>query len=141
VRDGEGKEMYTYSLSDAKNAPVTMKMAPLEKQSPWESRRAWKDVADPLRQGDFGKALNAKSKLENGQREMRKKEKAEGRSWEQAFFSKVEEEKERDMLAILVESVGKEELRNILGTECWRYDADKARRWRDGEILRPKGPC
>ena len=146
VKDGKGKELYTYDLSDPKNQPAPMMMAPLDKQSPWESRRAWRDVAEPLQEGDFSKALNAKSKLENGQRDMRKREKAEGKKWDQAFFSKVDETQEKSAeggaLSKLLETLDNDEVKNILGSDgCWRFDASKAEKWREGQRSRPEAPC
>lgn len=145
VKDGQGKEMYTYDLADHKNQPAPMMMAPLDKQSPWESRRAWRDVAEPLREGDFSKALNAKSKLENAQRDMRKREKAEGKKWDQAFFSKVDDSvgtSSEGVLSKLMKTLDNDEVKNILGSDgCWRYDAAKAKKWREGQRSRPEAPC
>jgi oxysterol-binding protein-related protein 9/10/11 len=142
VKDGSGKELYTYDLSDAKNKPVTMNLAPPEKQSPWESRRAWKDVAEPLRAGDFGKALSAKSKIETAQREMRKKEKAEGRTWESAFFRRVDDESKEGQLSQLLEIVGKDaDSQSILGSDgIWRFDQERAKAWRSGQRSWPETP-
>ena len=145
VRDGKGKGLYTYDLSDAENQPAPMHLAPLEKQSPWESRRAWNSTAESLKEGDFGKALGAKSKLENGQREMRKRERAEGKTFDLAFFSRTDDDKERlgeeDTLAKLMEAVDKNEVKNILGGNgIWRFDAAKAKKWRAGQRSRPDTP-
>lgn len=142
VNDGKGKELYKYDLSDSKNKPATMMLQPPEKQNPWESRRAWKDVAEPLRAGDFSKALNAKSKIETAQREMRKKEKAEGKQWESAFFRRVDDEKNEGRLGELLETLGKDEdSMNVLGSHgVWRFDATKAEAWREGRTSRPETP-
>ncbi|KAF1839427.1 Oxysterol-binding protein [Decorospora gaudefroyi] len=59
-------------------------------QDPWESRRAWSEVVDALRQGDMKGVTRAKSVVENGQREMRKEEEAQGRQFEPVFFKRVE---------------------------------------------------
>ena len=144
VKDGKGKELYTYDLSDAKNQPAPLIMAPLDKQSPWESRRAWKGVADPLAEGNSSKALDAKSKLENAQRDMRKREKAEGKTWDQAFFSKVEDEARAEGSAhsTLLELLDNSEVKSILGGDGgWRFDAAKAKKWREGQRSRPEGPA
>lgn len=146
VKDGKGKELYTYDLADAKNQPSPMILATPEKQSPWESRGAWRDVAEPLKTGDYQKALSAKSKLENAQREMRKREKAEGKRWETGFFYKVDVEANTSngsgKLAQLMEAVGNDEqIRRMLGTDgCWRFDQEKARNWREGQRSRPETP-
>jgi hypothetical protein len=62
-------------------------VAPLEKQHPLESRRAWAKVADAIAQGDLDRVSQEKGKIENAQREMRAKEKAEGRTWQRRYFT------------------------------------------------------
>ena len=144
VKDGEGKELFKFDLSAPENEPAPMMLAPLEKQNPWESRRAWKNVSEPLANGEFSIALSAKSTIENAQRDMRKGEKAEGKTWEQAFFTKVDEGNERSngsALSKLTEILGKEEVKNIMGSDgCWRFDAAKAKRWNEGQRSRPDAP-
>jgi len=146
VKDGSGKKLYEYDLSDEKNKPVDMMMASLDKQNPWESRRAWQGVIKGLQEGDFQAALQAKSKLESAQREMRKREKAEGKKWEQAFFVQVSEEEKRQShdraLDHLIESLGRNiDVKNILSTEgCWSFDREKEKKWREGLRQRPESP-
>ena len=143
VKDKSGKEVYTTSLSDPAHQPVPLSVAPLEKQSPWESRRAWHDVATNLQSGTFQKALSAKSKLENGQREMRKNEKADSQEWEQAFFVKCsEQEKQEGELASILKVAGKEvDMKSTLGANgCWRFDAEKERRFREEGLKWPATP-
>ncbi|KAK3310329.1 uncharacterized protein B0T15DRAFT_481730 [Chaetomium strumarium] len=62
-------------------------VAPLEKQHPLESRRAWAKVADAIAQGDLDRVSQEKGKIENAQREMRVKERAEGRTWQRRYFT------------------------------------------------------
>ena len=134
VNDKLGQELYTTSISDTAHRPVQLSVAPLEKQSPWESRRAWHDVAANLRSGTFQKALNAKSKLENRQREMRKKEKAEGQEWESAFFVRCSEQEiqEGELARILKVAANEVDLKSTLGADkCWRFDAGKERQFRE----------
>ena len=80
----------TVDLADPKYAPVPVTLPSVEQQSPWESRQAWKATADALRRGDSAGVIQEKSKIENAQREVRRKEKSEGRVWEGAFFVKNE---------------------------------------------------
>ena len=142
IKDCSGKTISDYTLSDEANQPAPMKMAPLDKQSPWESRRAWQDVARPLEKAEYSKALDAKSKLENAQREMRKKEKTAGKTWESAFFRKPDEQQESALMALLAElKAGGIETRDILGNNgCWRFDAEKEKRWKAGETPWPETP-
>ncbi|KAI9798180.1 MAG: Oxysterol binding protein [Piccolia ochrophora] len=85
---GSKKEIDSYT---AKNTPTTpLKVAPLDKQDELESRRAWRDVAAAIEKGDMDKTSAAKSKIENQQRDLRKKEQSDSREWERRYFSRVE---------------------------------------------------
>ena len=56
-----------------------LQVAPLEHQHPLESRRAWQHVANAINRGDIFAVGHEKTKIEQEQREMRKREKAEER--------------------------------------------------------------
>ena len=62
-------------------------VAPLEKQHPLESRRAWSKVAAAIAKGDLDTVGQEKGKIENAQREMRAKEKADGQVWQRRYFT------------------------------------------------------
>ena len=65
-----------------------------------------------------------KSKIENSQRDMRKKEQAEGREWERRFFTRVPNDPVFDRLAApLGERSETEKTGGI-----WRFDVGKAER-------------
>jgi hypothetical protein len=66
-----------------------MHVAPPQDQDPWESRRAWQDVIAALRRGDMKGTADAKSVLEDGQRQMRSDEEARGDKWKALFFTNV----------------------------------------------------
>lgn len=72
---------------------------PLSQQGPLETRRAWKKVADAIEKGDYEVTGVEKSKIENEQREMRKKEKEEGREWPRRYFTKVNNDERFQALA------------------------------------------
>ncbi|KAF3936294.1 hypothetical protein ABW19_dt0207629 [Dactylella cylindrospora] len=77
----------------AKTTPTTpLDILPLEQQDPLESRRAWAKVAAAIDKGDYEETGVEKSKIENAQRELRKKEKADGVEWERRYFSVVEDD-------------------------------------------------
>lgn len=65
-----------------------------------------------------------KSKIENAQRELRKKEQAEGREWERRFFSKVSSDPIFEKLAAVIGE--KSETEKTGG--MWRFDVGKAQR-------------
>ncbi|KAF2631058.1 Oxysterol-binding protein [Macroventuria anomochaeta] len=83
---------------------ATLKSLPLQiedtaEQDPWESRRAWGDVIAALKRGDMKAAADAKSIVEQGQRQMRKDEIANGTSWKNRFFKSVGRDEVFDTLS------------------------------------------
>jgi oxysterol-binding protein-related protein 9/10/11 len=82
----KGVEIDSYDVEAARPAPISL--PDLADQDAFESRKAWKDVIYALRKGDLQGTVNAKSKLENAQRALRRKEVAEGTKWEPLYFSK-----------------------------------------------------
>ena len=64
-------------------------MAPLEEQDVFESRKAWSNVAARIEKGDMDGTSHFKSRIENGQRALRKKEADEKRQWKRVFFKQV----------------------------------------------------
>lgn len=91
IRDGtrkHGGEIETYNAKTSKNTPLTVR--PIAQQDPYESNRAWQYVAVAISKGDMDTVGAEKSKIENAQRELRKKEQSEGRKWERRFFKHVE---------------------------------------------------
>ncbi|SCZ94444.1 BZ3500_MvSof-1268-A1-R1_Chr12-2g03903 [Microbotryum saponariae] len=71
-------------------SPIEVK--PISEQSEYESRRAWKEVADGIRKGDFDTASAAKSRIENSERQKRKDEAAAGKPFETRLFDVVEDD-------------------------------------------------
>lgn len=69
-----------------------MTLKPIAEQDPLESRRAWEKVQAAINKGDLETTSAEKSQIENMQRELRKKEKEEGKEWERRYFSRVEDE-------------------------------------------------
>lgn len=70
----------------------TIRVADLDEQDAWESRKAWKDVVAAQQRGDMGGVAKAKSIVEQGQREMRKDEDARNATWSNVFFNQVEQD-------------------------------------------------
>ncbi|AWU77522.1 uncharacterized protein C5L36_0D02660 [Pichia kudriavzevii] len=67
-----------------------LQVKPIEEQHDLESRKAWLDVANAIKDGDYDEIHNAKSKLENAQRDLRKSELEENKSWERRWFDEVD---------------------------------------------------
>lgn len=81
-------EIYDMSTS----TPVPMNLHPEAEQDPWETRKAWGKVHEALGKGDMQATTREKSRIEEGQRAMRKREASEKESWQPLFFTKSYEE-------------------------------------------------
>jgi len=92
-----GKEIERLDFATLKTLPLHIE--DISEQDPWESRRAWADVIAALRRGDMKTAASAKSIVEQGQREMRKDEAANGSTWKTRFFKPVDRDEIFDTLS------------------------------------------
>jgi hypothetical protein len=101
IRDAKKNEIDVY---EPKKSPTTkLSIVPIEQQHPLESRRAWQQVAASISKGDMDTTQGEKSKIENEQREMRKKEKEGGKDWERKFFTRKDED---EVFAKLAPKIG-----------------------------------
>ena len=85
-----GETVEKCNVAAQKSIPVAVDN--IENQDPWESRRAWKDVVGSLEKGDMKATAEAKSIVENGQRQMRQEEKDRGVEWKPLFFRRQQED-------------------------------------------------
>lgn len=120
IRDGKKREVETYSAKNHKTTPLIV--APIDQQDARETRRAWRSVAAAISKGDMDTTSMEKSKIENAQRELRKKEQAEGREWERTFFSRVSSDPLFEKLAT---PIGERSETDKTGG-MWRFDVNKA---------------
>jgi hypothetical protein len=65
----------------------TLKVAPIEEQTPWESRRAWWKVTQGIKNHDIEKVYAHKSAIEESQRRRRLEEEKQGVEWNRLFFT------------------------------------------------------
>ncbi|GMM34263.1 oxysterol-binding protein [Saccharomycopsis crataegensis] len=75
----------------ATSSPEHLKVKPISEQHSLESRKAWKDVAEAIKEGSFEKISESKSKLENAQREKRKQETDTNSPWKVRWFKEVDD--------------------------------------------------
>jgi oxysterol-binding protein-related protein 9/10/11 len=115
------EDLETYDTHKSQTTPLIV--APVEQQDPWESRRAWSGVVKALQSNDMQGTSDAKSMIEETQREMRKKEEAEGREWKAKFFSRVDTDSEFEKLAL----PHGEHLQPDMTGGIWRFDVEKFR--------------
>lgn len=76
--------------------PEHLHVKPIEEQYKLESRKAWHPVALAIKKGDYDLIHKEKSKLENEQRELRKKEKESGIPWKNRWFTQVDSSVEKE---------------------------------------------
>ncbi|KAI9725334.1 MAG: Oxysterol binding protein [Chrysothrix sp. TS-e1954] len=121
IKDGKGKQTLD-TWEPKSNSKTSLMVAKLEDQDELESRRAWKKVADSINKGDMNATSLHKSTIENSQRELRKKEQAEGREWDRIFFTRTEKD---PLFSALASKIGVgAELEKTNG--IWRFDQQKA---------------
>lgn len=121
IKDGKKTVVDTFDHKATKTTPLTV--APIEEQDQFETRRAWKKVADAINKGDMDLTSVEKSIIENRQREMRKQEKEEGREWERLFFSRADNYPTFENLA---SKIG-EPINDSQTNGVWIFDEKKAK--------------
>jgi len=131
VKDANKKDIESYTSNSHPTTPLTL--APIEAQSPLESRKAWSKVAEALAAGDYEATSAEKSKIENEQRELRKKEKEEGKEWQRRYFSAVETDPRFEAIA---SKVGFSAETEKTGGYFWVFDGEKTKR-ADAEAAAP----
>lgn len=114
------QDIETFDTNAEQAAPLDV--ADLSQQDPWESRKAWAGVIDALNRGDMQGTSDAKSRVEEAQRRLRKEEGSKGVQWQQAFFSKTDDDPLFDKLAA---STG-EKLQADTTVGVWKFDRQKA---------------
>ncbi|GAA5822874.1 hypothetical protein JCM10212_002915 [Sporobolomyces blumeae] len=96
-----GLEGQVFLNADEEGIRSKIDVRPVEEQEEYESRRAWKAVADGIRKGDFDAASTAKSALENAERQKRKDEAAAGTAFQLRLFNKLDNDPEYRQLAAM----------------------------------------
>ena len=131
-QDASREVFETYDITSAK--PAEFKTLPLDQEDPWESRRAWQGVISSINKGDMRGVADHKNKLENAQRQLRKKPETSEGKWEPLFFRKAESNLvAQDLLHTTGRSLDTQSTRGI-----WKFDLEKfnksERPWR-GDLL------
>jgi oxysterol-binding protein-related protein 9/10/11 len=134
IKEGDakkGKQIDLFKPSDIKLAKLNI--APVEDQDVMESRRAWSKVAQSIEKGDMDAVAHYKSRIENAQRALRKKEQEQKRDWERVFFSQADpkdklEQTFQDLVKVAT-SFGVNSWEGVAPDKTagiWRYDGQKA---------------
>ncbi|TLD20346.1 hypothetical protein PspLS_08369 [Pyricularia sp. CBS 133598] len=126
----------TYTASEHPSSKLIV--APIEQQHPLESRRAWAKVAAAIAKTDLETVHVEKSKIEQAQRELRAKEKAEGRMWQRRYFS-IRTDAPDEVLTSLGPVVGLATHGDSDRTGgLWRFDDAKAEKVKNEPKLTPE---
>lgn len=140
LKEGHGKrakEVASFKPADIKLSKLVV--APMEEQDVVESRKAWSKVGQSIDKGDMDSAAHFKSRIENAQRALRKKEQEEKREWNRVFFSNVtasdptEKTFQQLVKSITGPSVGLSSWEGVAPDKTagvWRYDDAKAKQAR-----------
>ncbi|KAJ9655474.1 Oxysterol-binding protein 4 [Neophaeococcomyces mojaviensis] len=94
IKEGDGgkrsKDVETVKTSAVRLSKLNV--PPIEEQDVMESRKAWGHVARSIEKGDMDATSAFKSRIENAQRALRKREQDENRTWKRVFFSQPDDE-------------------------------------------------
>ncbi|KAL8697675.1 MAG: hypothetical protein Q9201_007008 [Fulgogasparrea decipioides] len=125
IREGGGKHGNVIDTFNARTQPITpLIVPPLSQQDPWEANKAWEKVITAITKGDMDTTNAEKSKLENAQRELRRKEQSEGREWQRRFFSRGDRAEE--WWEKLARGCAGERIECEKTGGVWRFDKEKA---------------
>lgn len=120
-------EIEKFDVPSARTTPLTTD--PLEDQDPWESRLAWRGVREALLKGDMQGAADAKSRLENGQREIHKTDE-DGKHWKRLFYEAGEQD---EVAQTLGKKIG-QKIDPVETVAAWKFRLEE---WRDGRFKKP----
>lgn len=112
-------EEYDATTSTERLTPITV--APLDQQDAMESRKLWGKFATKMREGDMNGVSAEKNRIEVRQRQLRKEEEAEGRTWERRFFKKGDVDPRVEMLGAKVGC----KVDNDVTAGFWSFDREK----------------
>lgn len=127
-KDSNGKEIESYDVTTA--STTEFRTLPLDKQDPWESRRAWAGVINGIHTGDMQTIANNKTSLEEAQRALRKQSETREAAWTPLFFQNEKSNPKAERLLAMIGAPSDSQA--TLGS--WRFDPRKAntleRPWR-----------
>lgn len=134
IRDGKGELLDTVDLTSLQRTPL--QVAPIELQHPLESRRAWKHVVDAINANDVFAVGHEKSKIENAQRALRRREKDAGETWSRRYFTQVEEDPIADKLSVHTKAGAADNQDKMI----WKFDDEKYERIMENQRNGTKSP-
>ncbi|KAI1427141.1 Oxysterol-binding protein [Xylaria sp. FL1777] len=94
---------------------------PRDRQSPWESRRAWAGVGDGIRAGDMQRVCAEKKEIEEAQRDMRRAQEIVHAEWPTVFFCEKAESPEFEVLARAIPDTEARKLERDRTAGVWEF--------------------
>lgn len=85
VQDSSKNTLEEFHVDKIPISPLSV--APIDKQTPWESRRAWSKVTHAIKERNIEKVYAHKSAIEDSQRRRRMEEENKGVEWNRLFFT------------------------------------------------------
>lgn len=113
-------DIETYHVMTEPTAHITV--PPTSQQDPWESRCAWAVVLSALESSNMQGVVDAKTKIEQGQRDMREAEEKSGSAFSTMFFSRVAQIPAYDRLSGIIDTYTEIEPEGGM----WKVDHDTA---------------
>jgi hypothetical protein len=117
------------------NNPTHVIVPSLEKQTPWESRKVWKYVADAIDKNDVETAGRYKSAIEIGQRKMREEEQRTGEAWKPRFFKWLENDETASQLRAKLAALTGANLNGNVGSWVFSPDEDDRKAIEEGTLF------
>ena len=115
VHDSARRPLEVFDTTKTADLPPIV-LKPIEKQGQLESRRVWHKVAVAIEAGDMSTVSREKNRLEEEQRALRRKEKAEGTKWKTRYFEPGRWEQAEKLLANIGKDIRREDTKGI-----WRW--------------------
>jgi hypothetical protein len=132
IVEGQWSDKFSIRRSEKILATVDTALPPAkviypDTEDSWETRNAWNNTVEALKSGNMKVAGIEKSKLEEAQRAMRRKEIAQEKEWKPVFFSTKDQDEERSSFESLASDTNWE-LHFEKTKGIWTFDAEKAER-------------
>ncbi|EKJ77359.1 hypothetical protein FPSE_02437 [Fusarium pseudograminearum CS3096] len=86
VQDSSKTTLEEFHVDKIPISPLSV--APIDKQTPWESRRAWSKVTHAIKERNIEKVYAHKSAIEDSQRRRRMEEEKKDVEWSRLFFTR-----------------------------------------------------
>ena len=130
--EGQWSDKFSISQSNTvletiDTAPPPAKVIYPDTRDTWETRSAWKSTIDALKSGNMKIAGVEKSKLEEAQRALRRKEASQEKEWKPVFFSTKDQDDGRSSFESLARDTNWQ-LHFEKTKGIWSFDAEKAER-------------